>query len=103
MSILDVRLKETKKVKEQKGDVDRVRKKASKKQRTLNIEERGEKKRSIEAVTRRSAGLHCSTSAGDISSASGSQPPTTLSPSSSFSLPLVSLPFGLLVCVQIRF
>lgn len=54
-------------------------------------------------MTRRSAGLHCSTSAGDISSASGSQPPTTLSPSSSFSLPLVSLPFGLLVCVQIRF
>lgn len=39
-----MRLKETKKVKEQKGDVDRVRKKASKKQRTLNIEERGKKR-----------------------------------------------------------
>lgn len=72
--------------------------------KTKTIKHRGRKnEEGIEAVMRSIAGLHCSTSAGDISSASGSQPPTTHSPSSSVSLPLISLPFALLVCVWIRF
>lgn len=51
---------------------ERERKKETK--ITLNTEV-GKKEESTEAVMRSSAGLHCSTSAGDISSASGSQPP----------------------------